>query len=402
MGALSGVRVIEIGRYVSAPMAGVMLADLGAEVIKVENPKGGDPFRGWDHSGGEGGYSSHFLSLNRNKLSLALDMSCDLGREYLLRLLDDADVIIENFRPGQADKWGWGFDVVSGRNPKIIFCSISGFGSLGPYKNRPGYDTVGQAMSGLLSVLTDLGAPKPVGISFADHLAGMYAVYGILAALISRKHTGRGQKVETSLLQATISFQSENISGYFSTGEIPIYDRRAKSAGVWYLIAKDGKPFVLHLSPPSKFWEGFATVAGHPEWIDDPRYLDQVARRANYDQLSVEVRTAFATKNRDEWLKELEAIDVPCAPINDIAEVFDNPQVKELGMKRLLSHPLMGKIELAGPGISLSGTPVDWMLAPPLLGEHTDRVLEMVGCSKEEIERLVQGGVASRKGVLEK
>ena len=394
MGALSGVSVIEVGRYVSAPMASVMLSDLGAQVIKVENPDGGDPFRGWSHSDG---YSPNFRSLNRNKASLALDVASERGRDLLLKLLDGADVVIENFRDGQTERWGWGYEAVSGRNPRIIYCSISGFGSVGPYRNRPGYDTVGQAMSGLLSVLTNMASPEPMGVSLADHLAGVYGAYGILAALFSRSQTGRGQKVETSLLQASISFQSENIANYFATGEIPTYDRRARTAGVWTLVAKDGKPFVVHLSTPAKFWQGFARVAGHPEWIDDPRFIDRAARRANYDQLSAEVKSAFAAKNRDEWLRELEAIDVPCSPLNDMSEVFDDAQVQALGMKKELNHPVMGKVELAGPGISLSETPVNWELPPPLLGEHTDEVLKMIGCSEEEIESLIESKVAARE-----
>lgn len=375
-------------------MASVMLADLGAEVIKVENPDGGDPFRGWGKSAG---YGSNFRSLNRNKMSLALDIATDKGREHLLKLLDDADVLIENFRVGQTDRWGWGYEAVSKRNPKIVYCSISGFGSVGPYTNRPGYDTVGQAMSGLLSVLTDMGSPEPVGISISDHLAGVYGAYGVLAALVSRFLTGKGQNVETSLLQASISFQSENITNYFASGEIPTYDRRARTAGVWTLVAKDDKPFVVHLSSPPKFWEAFARVAGHPEWIDDPKYRDRALRGKNYDELAVEVKEAFKSKNRDEWLSELLAVDVPCAPLNDISEVFNDPHVQALGMKRELNHPVMGKVELPGPGIALSATPIDWELPPPLLGEHTDHVLSMIGCSEREIDELVQSGIALRE-----
>lgn len=399
MGALSGIRVVEVGRYVSAPMAYVMLSDLGAQVIKVENPDGGDPFRGWSQSDG---YSPNFRSLNRNKLSLALDVGSDRGKEYRLRLLDDADVVIENFRDGQTERWGWGYGEVSKRNPRIIYCSISGFGPVGPYRSRPGYDTVGQAMSGLLSVLTNTAAPEPMGISFSDHLAGVYGAYGILAALFSRSQTGLGQKVETSLLQSTISFQSENIANYFATGEIPTYDRRARTAGVWALVGKDAKPFVVHLSTPSKFWQGFATVAGHPEWIDDSRFIDRASRRKNYDELSVEVKAAFATKNRDVWLRELEAIDVPCAPINDMSEVFEDSQVKALGMKRTFKHPVMGDVELAAPGVSLSGTPIDMELPPPMLGEHTEQVLGLIGCTNDEIEALLQSGVAYSERVSKK
>ena len=397
MGALSGIRVVEVGRYVSAPMASVLLADLGAQVIKIENPDGGDPFRGWSHSSG---YSPHFCSLNRNKLSLALDVAKSTGRDCLLKLLDDADVLIENFRVGQTDKWGWGYETVAERNPKIVYCSISGFGSVGPYRDRPGYDTVGQATSGLLSVLTDLQSPRSVGISLSDHLAGLYGAYGVLAALMARTITGIGQKVDTSLLQASVAFQSENIASYFANGEIPTFDRRAKSAGVWSLVAKDGKPFVVHLSSPAKFWQAFARVANHPEWIDDPRYIDQASRRLNYDQLEPAVKEAVSLKNRDEWLSELQAVDVPCAPLNDIGEVFEDPQVNALSMRRVLEHPLMGQVELAGPGINLSETPINWELPPPLLGEHTNEVLEMIGYSPNEIEELVTTGVASRQTLI--
>lgn len=393
MGALSGVKVIEVGRYVSAPMASAMLSDLGAQVIKVETPKNGDPFRGWVHSSG---YSPNFCSLNRNKMSLALDVSSERGKDYLLRLLDDADVLIENFRGGQTERWGWGYDIVSKRNPRIVYCSISGFGSVGPYRDRPGYDTVGQAMSGLLSVLTDLDSPEPAGLSLSDHLAGVYAAYGVLGALVSCAKTGEGQKVETSLLQASISFQSENIATFFATGEIPTHDRRARTAGVWTLVAKDGKPFAVHLSSPLKFWRSFAKVAGHPEWIDDERFADQASRRANYDELLPMVKNAFAKKNRSEWLEELEAVDVPCAPVNDIHEVFEDPQVQALSMKRTLNHKVMGDVGLVGPGVSLSNTPLNLESPPPVLGEHTDQVLQMIGCSRSEIESLIESGLAFR------
>ncbi len=234
--ALQGVRVIEMSSYVTGPFAGAMLSDLGADVIKVEEPGKGDPFRGW----GDRLYSATFCSLNRNKRSITLDIRQDEGRDILLRFLAAADVFIENFRPGTLAKRGLGYEAVRELNPKIVYCSISGFGHTGPYRDRPGYDTVGQAMSGLLSLLTDPGDPKGMGLSFSDHLTGFYACYGILGALVNRLITGQGQKVETSLLRASLSFLAESASRYFETGEVPRRAHRTHTAGVFAFEDQDG------------------------------------------------------------------------------------------------------------------------------------------------------------------
>jgi crotonobetainyl-CoA:carnitine CoA-transferase CaiB-like acyl-CoA transferase len=388
-GALEGIRVVEMASYVTGPFAGVLLADLGADVIKVEEPGKGDPFRGW----GDKLYAANFRSLNRNKKSLTLDIRKDDGKELLLKLLDKADVFIENFRPGTMDKRGLGYEQVQKRNPRIVYCSISGFGPTGPYRDLPGYDTVGQAMSGLLSLLTDPGEPKGMGISFSDHLTGMYACYGILGALMNRSMTGLGQQVETSLLRASIAFLSENATRYFEDGEVPRRAHRTHHAGVFAFEDRAGKAFILHLSSPDKFWHGLFEVVGKKEWVSDPRFVNRKGRIENYDELSAALKEIFRQGERDDWIRRLREKDVPCAPLNTLDEVFQNPQVREYGFPAEIEHPRMGKVQLIGSGIDLSRTPPKIKTAPPTLGEHTDEILHELGVDENLIGKLRGIGV---------
>jgi len=370
-GALDGIRVVELANYVSGPYAGMMLADFGAEVIKIEVPGTGDPFRGW----GAVDYSPTFGSVNRSKKSVVLDLKTPDGKAAAARLIASADVVIENFRPGTLERLGLGYDESRAGNPRLIWCSITGFGNLGPLADRPGYDTVGQAMGGLLSVLTDMDAPKPMGISFSDHLAGMVAANGILAALQARHRTGRGQRVDTSLLEATVSFIGENAARLFENGKVPDRATRTHTAQVYAFVAGDGKPFVIHLSSPEKFWKGLARVAGHPEWLGDPRFNPRRARQKNYDTLHAALREVFATRDREHWLRRLTEEDVPSGPLYDFAEVFDDPQVKALDMRVKVPHPKLGEVELVRNGVRLSDTPVRIDRASPELGEHNREIL---------------------------
>jgi crotonobetainyl-CoA:carnitine CoA-transferase CaiB-like acyl-CoA transferase len=388
-GALFGLKVIEAASYVTGPFASQLLADMGAEVIKIEEPKRGDPFRGW----GERNYAATFCSLNRNKKSVTLDLRTEEGRDVALKLAEKADALIQNFRPGVMEKYRLGYETVKAVNPKIVYCSISGFGPEGPYRNMPGYDTIGQARSGMLSLVTDPGKPQGMGISFSDHLTGMYACYGVLAALLNRMLTGEGQHVETSLLRASVSFVAENAARYFETGHVPRRKHRTTTAGVFAFEDRDGSPFVLHMSSPDKFWRGLFEVVGKPEWTQDARFNNRKARVENYDLLVEQLTPIFAGGQRDDWLRRLIEKDVPAAPINTLDEVFADPQVQTYGFPIEVEHPKMGKMKLVGNAVDMSRTPPAIDSPPPVLGEHTDEVLKSLGYDAEALASLRNKGV---------
>ena len=388
-GALAGIKIIEIASYVTGPFASQLLADMGADVVKIEEPKRGDPFRGW---GGKN-YSATFCSLNRNKRSLTLDLRQEEAREIVLKLSAQADVLIQNFRPGVMEKRGLGYEDVSKINPKLVYCSISGFGPKGPYRDMPGYDTIGQARSGLLSLLTDPGKPQGMGISFSDHLTGMYACYGILAALMNRMLTGQGQLVETSLLRASISFIAENAARYFETGHVPRRKHRTTTAGVFAFVDQENLPFILHMSSPDKFWNALFKVVKKPEWSTDERFNNRQGRIANYDVLSEGLQEIFKRGPREEWLRQLIANDVPAAPLNTLDEVFDDPQVREYGFPKVITHSRMGDVKMVGNAVDMSRTPPTMDKPPPVLGEHADEILSSLGYDTVAITTLRSKGV---------
>ena len=373
-GALEGIRVIEFANYVSGPYAGMLLGDFGAEVIKIESPDGGDPFRGW----GRVEYSPTFGSVNRNKKSVVLDLKSATGVSAARALARTADVLIENFRTGTMERLGFSYDDLARDNPGLVWCSITGFGTTGPYASRPGYDTVGQSVSGLLSLLTDLNAPRPMGISLSDHLAGITACNGILGALIARGRTGKGQRVDTSLLEATVSFCGENAARYFENGKVPNRATRTHQAQVYAFVAADGKPFVVHLSTPTKFWQALVDVAGRPEWLNDPRFASKELRGKHYDVLHAELSAIFRTDIRATWLAKLQAADVPAASLNSLDEVFDDPQVKHLEMRKDVPHARVGTVGLVRNGVRMSTTPPEIRSASPELGEHTEEILAQI------------------------
>jgi formyl-CoA transferase len=373
--ALEGLRAIEFANYVAGPFAGGLLGDLGAEVIKIEAPPHGDPYRNWT----SGGYSSSFCSLNRNKKSIMLDLRSKEGLEVALALAKRADVLIENARPGAMDRLGLGYEALHALNPRLVYCSITGFGPTGPYSSRPGYDTVGQAMSGLLSLVTDPETPQPTGISLSDHIAGLYGCYATMAGLAARERTGEGQHVQTSLLQSSMSFISENMARFLEERKAPPSRvTRTRTAQVYAFKDRDGKPFVIHLSSPDKFWQGLTRAVDRPELKDDPRFVNRASRIAHHDDIQHILDDIFATNSRDHWLARLQAEDVPATAMYNFAEVVEDPQVRHLGMVQETVHPSMGVMPMVGSGIRLESTPT--VLRPaPVLGEHTAAILAELG-----------------------
>jgi crotonobetainyl-CoA:carnitine CoA-transferase CaiB-like acyl-CoA transferase len=387
-GPLDGILVVEFADYVTGPYCGALLADLGARVVKLEVPGRGDPFRGW----GAAGYSATFCSVNRGKESLTLDLRTPEGQEVARALVQRADVFVENHRPGVAERMGVGYEQLRALNPRLVYCSISGFGQDGPYRDRPGYDTIGQAMGGLLSLLTDRGEPRGMGISLSDHLAGVFAAYGILGALVGRAQTGEGQRVETSLLQATVAFVGENAARYFENGEVPDRAHRTHTAQVYAFVASDGLPFVIHLSSPQKFFEGLARAVERPDLVADPRFATKDARQEHYDELETILAAVFRTQPRADWLERLRAHDVPTAPLNSLDEVFADPQVQHLGMARTLHHPERGDVPLVDSAVRLTTMPHGTDIPPPALGEHTAALLEELGFDAVAADRLRAAG----------
>lgn len=374
-GALEGVRVIEFANYVAGPYAGGLLADLGADVIKVETPPNGDPYRGWS----KGNYSAMFCSLNQNKRSIILDLKSERGLDVARSLCERADVVIENLRPGVMDRLGLGYDQLRVANEGLIYCSITGFGIDGPYSDRPGYDTVGQAMSGLMSLLTDMDDPKPMGTSLSDHLGGIFGAYAILAAYAARSRSGVGQRVDTSLLQATASVLAENFARHLNEGGVPpTRITRAKTAQVYAVADEHGDPFVVHLSSPEKFWRSLLSAIDRDDLLDDPRFADRPLRiehRADIEQI---LKEAFSRGDRDTWLAKLRASDVPSAPIYDLSEVVADPQIQHLGLVETVEHPVAGQMRMLGSGVNLHGTPTRSGPAP-LAGEHSQEILKELG-----------------------
>jgi len=388
--ALDDITVIECATFVTGPYATALLAELGARVIKIESPPEGDPYR---YFAADEFYSPNFAHLNRNKESLALDLKSDRGKEICINLVKGADVFVENFRPGTVERLGLGYDALRSANRRLVYCSISAFGKSGPYADKPGFDTLGQAMSGLLSVLTDPDKPSVMGIALSDYTTGMSACYGILGALLARQKTGHGSKVETSLLQATLSFIGETAAGYLRTGQIPDRAARVKNAHAFAFVASDGLPLAIHCSVPEKFWQSFLEAAGRKDLLSDERFKTREARKRNYAALEEALKPTFASRTRAEWLELMEKHDVPAAPLYNIAEVLDDPQVRHLGMVEEVSHPKAGSWKFVGGPVSYTKLSPDPARPAPMVGEQTARILAEIGYDSDELRELEDEGI---------
>jgi len=389
------VRVLELAQIMAGPTTGMMLADLGADVIKVEKLPGGDDSRGYREPR-VGGVSAPFMVLNRNKRGIALDLKHPKGKAVLLRLVESADVLTENYRRGTLEKLGLGYDVLSKVNPALIYCAVSGYGRSGPMADRGGFDLIAQGFSGLMSITGEPGRPpvKP-GNSVADINAGILAALGVLAAYVQRLKTGRGQVVETSLLEAALQQTYWHAAIYFATGRSPGPLGSSHVLAAPYQAFRTADGYVNIGGANQSNWERICDVLGHAEWKTDPRFATNDGRMANLTALVDEMESVLSTRPSREWIAAFDAAGVPAGPVHSIGEALEHPQVAAREMVVELEHPRAGRTRALGFPIALSETPARVTRPAPTLGQHTREVLADAGYSDAEIDALIAEGVVA-------
>jgi crotonobetainyl-CoA:carnitine CoA-transferase CaiB-like acyl-CoA transferase len=383
-GVLDGIRVVELTTMITGPLAGMLLADLGASVIKIENPEGGDPFRNF--RGGR--YSGHFIAYNRNKRSLTLDLRSARGQKICFDLIKDADVLIDNFRPGVMDRLGFSASALAEANPRLIHCSLTGFGRDGPYMNRPSYDAVAQSLSGVLSQFVDPQSPQPAGPTIADNITGFYAAYGILGALHERGRTGKGRRIETNMLEATIAFAPDAFINHKRYGMAAGPLTRVGASQSYAFRCQDGKLIAIHMSSQPKFWDGLLSALERPDLGTNPDFASRENRISNYTALRDALAKIFAIRPRSHWAQRLEAEDVPYAPVHSVSEVMEDDQVRHLQTFYQVRHPEEGDVWGVHPPIFVDGERPGPVAPPPVLGEHNLQILGEMGFNAEQIADL--------------
>jgi formyl-CoA transferase len=398
--ALEGIRVLDLSRVLAGPWCAQNLADLGAEVIKVERPGAGDDTRGWgppflkDHAGQDTDSSAYYLAANRGKKSVTIDISSSAGQQAIRELAKLSDVVLENYKVGQLKKYGLDYESLRQINPGLVYCSVTGFGQTGPWAHRPGYDFIIQAMGGLMSVTGEAddqpgGGPQKVGVAVADLMTGMYSTQAILAALFHRQRTGEGQYIDMALLDVQVAMMANMNTNYLVSGQPPRRWGNAHPNLVPYQTFKAADGWIIIAVGNDEQFRRFCETGGRPELVTDPRFLRVRDRINNRDQLIPLLSEMVATKTSEQWISELEAASVPCGPINDLAQVFRNPQVVARGLRVDIEREDSGPIKLVGSPMKFSGTPVQYKLPPPRLGEHTRSVLsELLGYDDAQIEAL--------------
>jgi crotonobetainyl-CoA:carnitine CoA-transferase CaiB-like acyl-CoA transferase len=392
-GPLEGMRVLELAQIMSGPTAGIMLADLGADVIKVEKLPGGDDSRGYTDPR-VNGVSAPFLMMNRNKRGLALNLKLPQGREVLLRLVRGADVLLENFRTGTMDKLGLGSDVLRQANPGLIYAAVSGYGHTGPYADKGGFDLIAQGFGGLMSITGEPGGPPAkVGPPVSDINGGILAALGIVAAWAHKLRTGEGQVVDTSLMEAALQQTYWHAAVYFATGESPRPTGSAHILTAPYQAFHAADGWINIGGANQANWERIAEVLGHPEWKADPRFATNTERKRNLPLLVERMNAVLSTKTRAEWLAAFDAAGVPAGPVHSIGEALTHPQTLARAMVVETTHPQAGAVKSIGCPIRFSATPAAVTRPAPLLGEHTREVLREAGFSEPEIDALIADGV---------
>lgn len=385
--ALAGVKVLDLSRILTGPYCTMMLADLGAEVIKVE-PPGGDDTRQWGPPF-VNGESTYYLSVNRNKKSITLNLKHPRARQVLLELVKWADVLVENFRPGTMEKFGLGYHRLREVNRGLVYCAISGFGQTGPYRDKPGYDVLAQAMGGMMSVTGYPGGPPAkAGMSIADIGAGMFAAFGILAALRHRDRTGEGQLVDSSLLETMLAWHTYLATAYFAAGKVPGPLGTAHPSIVPYQAVRAQDGFVIIAVGNDSLWQKFCAVAGLQHLADDPRFATNKDRVQNRDECIRLIEERLVTAPMAHWVQMLEGVGVPAGPIYNLAQAWNDPHVLARGNVVEVEHPTAGVIKLPSMPVKFSATPGQVTAAPPLLGQDTDAVLAALGYTAADIAAL--------------
>jgi len=395
--ALDGIRVLDLSRILAGPWCTQNLADLGADVIKVERPRVGDDTRAWgppflkDGQGRDTNESAYYLSANRNKRSIEADMATPEGAALIRELAAVSDILVENFKVGGLAKYGLDYDSLKEINPRLIYCSVTGFGQDGPYAQRPGYDFMIQGMGGLMSITgerDDLpgGGPQKAGVAVTDIVTGMYATVAVLAALQERHRSGLGQHLDIALLDSHVALLANQNSNYFNSGVAPVRAGNAHQNVVPYQVFAAGDGHLIVATGNESQYRAYCAAIGAPELGDDPRFATNRLRVANRDILVGLLAEIMRQGKRDDWIAKLEAVGVPCGPINNIAQAFAHPQAQARQLRRDLPHPAGGVAAVTASPLRFSGSPVVYRRAPPLLGEHTDEVLrDVLGKSPQAI-----------------
>lgn len=386
---LKSIRILDLSRSLTGPFCSMILADLGAEVIKVEVPEVGDMTRSWGPPF-IGGESAYFLCVNRNKKSMTLNLKTEKGKKILYRLAEKCDVLLENFRPGVTDKLGVNYETIHEINPRMVYCSISGFGQTGPYRDWPAYDIVVQGLGGFMGITGEFDRPPVrVGVAITDILAGAHAAIAILSALIARKTTGKGQWIDVSMLDGAVSWMTYMAANYFATGKVPERMGSAHPNIVPYQCfeTKDGKYINIAIGN-DRLWTNLCKVLGLKKLAQDPRFATNPKRVKNRNELISMLTKIFSTKIRDEWL-EILGREIPCGPVYTMDEIFSNPQVLHRGMLVEIDHPVAGKIKQIGIPMKFSETLEEIKAPPPLLGQHTEEILKIfLKLSENEVSQL--------------